>query len=176
LSTILVCLFFVLLLRVSREQICHAAFFLECLYRARPLGGPGSLKCLPDSLNVYCANALGYSFVLFFYGRHRCSSGRCFFVASFQDCCSCLIQLCKVEVLFKAGLLSSLVDCSCRSSLSVLLIYVPGNHASSYADNDVHSCLENCNAKGFSKNSCRRRESFYSVGRKTAPTCCVSAQ
>ena len=97
-STILVCLFFVLLLRVSREQICHTTFFLECLYRARPLGGPRSLKCLPDSLNVYCANALGYSFFLFFYGRHRFSSGRCFFVGSFQDCCSCLIQLCKDEV------------------------------------------------------------------------------
>jgi hypothetical protein len=48
LSTILVCLSFSLLLRASREGACHAAFFLKCLNRARPLDGPNSLKCLPN--------------------------------------------------------------------------------------------------------------------------------
>jgi hypothetical protein len=37
----------------------------------------------------------------------------------------------------------------CRPSLSVLLISVPGNHASSYAGCRVHSYFENSNAEGF---------------------------
>jgi hypothetical protein len=40
----------------------------------------------------------------------------------------------------------------------VLFISVPGNHASSYAGCDVHSCLENCNVKGFSKSSSKLLE------------------
>jgi hypothetical protein len=145
----------------------------------------------------------------FFDARHRCFSGRCLFATWFHDCFSCLIQICKVEVLqlqldilwLFTGLFffnfascwnsfhfSGLTYCHllltgkfpcccfsmvgvpaskfcCRSSLSVLLIYVSGNHASSYAECNVHSYLQNCNAKGFSKSSwkllwvgCRCRE------------------
>jgi hypothetical protein len=41
----------------------------------------------------------------------------------------------------------------CRQSLSVLLVYVPGNHASSYVGCRVHRFSENCNAEGFMKSS-----------------------
>jgi hypothetical protein len=37
----------------------------------------------------------------------------------------------------------------CRPSLSVLLIFVPGNHASSYASCCVHSYFKNSNVEGF---------------------------
>jgi len=41
--------------------------FLKCLHKATPFDGPDSLKCLPHRLNVYCANALRYNFVPFFW-------------------------------------------------------------------------------------------------------------
>ena len=47
-------------------------------------------------LNDYCTDGLQYSFV---HGRHRCSSVRSLFGASFHGSGSYLIQLCKVEVL-----------------------------------------------------------------------------
>jgi hypothetical protein len=53
------------------------------------------LRALPV-LNVYCTDALQYSFV---HGRHPCSCAPSLFVVSFHDSGSCLIQLCKVEVL-----------------------------------------------------------------------------
>jgi hypothetical protein len=53
------------------------------------------LRALPI-LNVYCTDALQYSFV---HGRHPCSCAPSLFVVSFDDSGSCLIQLCKVEVL-----------------------------------------------------------------------------
>ena len=48
-STMLLCVIFSLLLCASREQACHAAFFLKCLNRATPFDGPDSLKCLPNN-------------------------------------------------------------------------------------------------------------------------------
>jgi hypothetical protein len=41
----------------------------------------------------------------------------------------------------------------CRPSLSVLLVSVPGNHASSYVDCRVHRFSDNCNAEAFTKRS-----------------------
>jgi hypothetical protein len=46
----------------------------------------------------------------------------------------------------------------CRPSLSVLLVYVPGNHVSSYAGCHIHSVSENYNAEGFTKSSCELLE------------------
>jgi hypothetical protein len=46
----------------------------------------------------------------------------------------------------------------CGPSLSVLLIFVPGNHASSYGSCDVHIFYKNCNVEGFTKSSSERSE------------------
>ena len=53
------------------------------------------LRALPV-LNLYCTDALQYIFV---HAWHPCSCAPSLFVVSFNDSGSCLIQLCKVEVL-----------------------------------------------------------------------------
>jgi hypothetical protein len=89
--------FIVCMVRENRPATLH--IFLNACTGLRPSTVLTVLTVYLTSLsvlNVYCTEVLQYSFV---HGRHRCSSARSLFAASFHDSGSCLIQLCKVEVL-----------------------------------------------------------------------------